>query len=367
MMTAVWLASQVGVTAAAISKYETRNVTPSHEILRKLSDVLGVPQAYFFKAPHIDDGAPFLMRSNTASTKRARDAAQVKATWIREIISFSSQYVSFPSNNLPLLVDVTDPCVLGGDDIESAANQLRRHWGLRHGPIGDLTGLMEANGVIVSRFPFGARKFDGFSKGAREAPIAASNTERCTGVRVRFDLAHELGHLVMHRQVPSELANRPEIHKLMEKQAHRFAGAFLFPAESFTSEVYTISLGGLIDLKARWRISAQAMIYRARHLGMVSEDQMHRAFKAIGIAGFRTSEPLDDTLEIEEPGILASAFDSLKGAGFSGHDVASTLGLAERDIEMLANLPAGALSSPGRDLGARASAQVIPLRRREQG
>lgn len=362
MRTAVWLAEEADVSPAAITKYETQDVTPSPSIIAKFSELLEVPQGFFFKAPHSDDAAPFLMRSLASSTKRARDAAKMKTVWLREMISFAAEYVAFPSVNLPELSSAEDPCILGDEEIEDAALRLRSHWGMREGPIVDLTGLLEANGVVISRFAFGANKFDAFSKWPIEAPIIVDNTERCTAVRLRFDLSHELGHLVLHRRVPRDLANRPEIHKLMEKQAHRFAGAFLFPARPFASEVYTVALAGLVELKKRWGMSAQAMIYRAHNLSLISDGQAQRAFRAISASGFRTSEPLDDQLVIEEPGILASAFESIAGSGYRGSDIATALGLNHRDIEQMANLPAGFLAGEA-EKRDREEARVIPFRK----
>lgn len=346
MKTAVWLAEEVGVEPTAISKYEVKNSTPRPEVLDRIGVALRMPSTFFFKPEYEVNRRPFMMRSLAASTKRARDSAEVRTSWLREIVAFLKDVLSFPVPDLPCLFDGSDPTGIAMEEVEDAATRLRRHWGMRDGPIDDLTGLLESKGIVIARFSMNAEQLDAFSIWSTEAPIAVENTDRTNAVRMRFDLAHELGHLVLHQNVEKSLFSHSPFHKLMESQAHRFAAAFLFPATSFMNEVYTVNIDGMLDLKRRWKLSAQMMIRRAFDLKTISEYQYERAFKRVSQAGYRTREPLDDVLESESPALLKDAMRALiDRGGMTGTDVLAALRFSARDVETLTNLPSGFLES----------------------
>lgn len=96
-----------------------------------------------------------------------------------------------------------------------------------------------------------------------------------------MDAAHELGHLVLHRHLPLKALNSAADFKEIERQAFYFAGAFLMPAESFATEVWTPSLNTLVALKNRWKTSVGAMLMRCSSLGMVSEEAERRLWEAL--------------------------------------------------------------------------------------
>ena len=361
MMTGVALAEEVGVSPAAITKFEKGAVSPREEIIRRLAEVLRVPPMHFFNPVPSDGKAPVRMRSLSAATKRARASAEVRVDWLREIVAYLDAVMPLPLAELPDLCEIDDPAQLAEDDIEDLATALRRAWGMQDGPIANLTDLLESKGCAVSYFALGAEALDAFGKWTPEAPIIVENTDRMTAVRMRFDLAHELGHLVIHRHVPEPLAFRPEIHSLMERQAHRFAGAFVFPATSFANEVYSVSVGGLTECKRRWKLSIQAMIRRARDLRMISKEQYARALRTLSGRGFRKREPLDDELPIEVPRQLPDRIRCLvEERGFTVEEIEAHTRHRRREIEALTALPPGYFDSPA---ARKEGGKVIPLRR----
>ncbi len=254
-LTASALAERVGVTSGAISHYERREVDPRPNVLAKIAEVLALPQTYFLREPLARDPAPYLYRSYAAPTKRARDSAEVRLQWLREILRLAHDVVDMPGADIPDLGFPGNPASLSMEDVEAAAGEIRERWRLGDGPIPNLLTLLESKGCCVSRFAFGADDLDAFSQYAQERPYVIINDEHGSAVRFRFDAAHELGHLVLHRAVAGNVAALPEMHKLMEMQAHRFASAFLFPASSFADEVYSLLLNALIDVKKRWKVS----------------------------------------------------------------------------------------------------------------
>lgn len=100
-----------------------------------------------------------------------------------------------------------------------------------------------------------------------------------------------MAHLCLHRWVGSEEIDDPLRLKEIEREADRFAGAFLLPGKSFPNEVYSARAESFIDLKARWKVSIQAMVYRAKDLGLFDDRQVTNIYKQISFKKWRTTEP----------------------------------------------------------------------------
>lgn len=113
-------------------------------------------------------------------------------------------------------------------DAETRADELRKHWELADYPIENLVELLEDQGILVICVK-ADNDFDGRTYPDAEIPVVVVNNDR-SGDRFRFDLAHELAHLVLRfRDDWTE--------KQREKAAHRFAGAFLVPASRAIAEL----------------------------------------------------------------------------------------------------------------------------------
>jgi Zn-dependent peptidase ImmA (M78 family) len=174
-------------------------------------------------------------------------------------------------------------------------------------------------------------------------------SEKESGARIRFDLAHELGHLILHRWIEAEEIADPATLKEIEAEADRFAGAFLLPRRSFPNEVYTPRLDAFLDLKRRWVVSIQAMIYRCKDLELIDESQFTNLYKQISFRKWRKSEPLDNPAEIrlESPRLLGRAVQMVLDSGKKHpDDICADLSINPRLIEAFLNLPPGQLSSP---------------------
>jgi Zn-dependent peptidase ImmA (M78 family) len=192
------------------------------------------------------------------------------------------------------------------DDIKDIAKQLRELWGLRDKPIQNLTYVMQENGCIVARLMLDSEKTDGYSKWMWKRPYTFINTEKNAAVRARFTLAHELGHIVLHRN----LKDGEDIKK-REKEANYFAGEFLFPSEAVMNEVSFITLDALLPLKSKWGISIGAIVRRCLDLELITEERYTMLQKQISKRKWRTFEPLDDLIKNEVPGLFNEAFTLL--------------------------------------------------------
>lgn len=179
------------------------------------------------------------------------------------------EFVDFPAIKLPVR-SFTDPQQIASAGIEEAADECRELWGLGRRAIPDLALAVEGAGVILVREETGIAPIEGLSawSHALQRPLILLSADKANGFRSRFDLAHELGHLILHKGI--DRSTDPERYKLMESQAHRFAGAFLLPAETFAADVKTpVTLDSLLLLKQRWGVSVAAMIMRLEALKII--------------------------------------------------------------------------------------------------
>lgn len=344
------LAEILGVTPQAISNYERGKSTPSPEILSRLANVLNVPSSFFVMPPRELSQRTVFYRSMSAATKAARDRAEHRASWLGDITCYVSEFVDLPQVNIPNMHPPEDPLQLGSEDIEQVAVDARLHWRMRDQPIGDMVTLLENQGVVVGRDRLGAATLDSLSEYNEEAhrPVVLIGTDKGTAARWRFDAAHELGHLILHRNLDRRRLRNLADHKEVELQAHRFAGAFLLPRDSFADELFGASLDAMLALKPRWRTSIAMMIMRARQTRLIDEVMEKRLWINYSRRGWRRNEPLDDTLQHETPRMLRHSLELILEAGAQAPlDVVGSTGLPASDIESLADLPSGLLSNGG--------------------
>ena len=362
-MTALALADLVGVTRAAVSQYENGHQSPSPEIMRRLSKSLNVPVQRFIQAVRPIEYGTLFFRCMSSATKRARLRANRRYGWLRESVSFVEHYVRLPEVRFPSFALPNNPAELNDECIEEVATGARRFWGLQDGPISNVAWLLENNGCIVSRFDLGAETLDAFSEWHLNSPrpfIVVSSGKQ-SACRSRFDAAHELGHLLLHRHIPESVFVQHSSFGLIEKQAHLFAAAFLLPAASFSKAFYAPTLDSLVAMKGRWRVSIAAMIMRAAQLKLISESQEKKLWMNLGRRKWRTREPLDDTIEQEQPRFLKKCFDLLINKGvISACEVPYQLGLSASDIEQMTGIEAGTFESKSRQVELQGDTQAEP-------
>jgi Zn-dependent peptidase ImmA (M78 family)/DNA-binding XRE family transcriptional regulator len=344
-LSAVTLAELVGVTPQSISNYELEISTPGPGVLQAIAGAVNLPEQ-FFSEPVRDIETPIFFRSMASTTKRARAKARVRLEWLQAITDHLAQFVQLPAPHLPDFEPPTDPNLLSFAEIEELAVETRRFWSMRDDPVGNMVYLLENQGVIVARDNLGAESLDGLSNWTPERPFVMIGTDKGTAVRWRFDAAHELGHLVLHNRIDPALLSKTADFKLLEAQAHRFAGAFLLPLQAFADDFFAANLDALRGLKAKWRVSIGAIIMRARDTEMISESTARHLLINYGRRGWRKAEPLDDELEAEFPRLLARSFEVvLAEPTHTPADTLLALGLTSTDVENLAGLAGGYLTS----------------------
>lgn len=346
-LSATALAEILGVSRQAVSQYENEQQSPRPEIMARIEQVLNLPPSFFSRP--VPQKKPetrrIFYRSMNSATKLARVRVERRYEWLTEIAEYLQDYVSFPPVRFPRFDVPRDPRELAWEDVEDLAAKTREFWGLGEGPISNVVWLLENKGAVVARGMVEADELDAFSEWHEwqvktGTPYVFLGADKESGPRSRYDAAHELGHLVLHRSIdPKHIENRTTF-KVIENQAHRFAGAFLLPALAFSNDFSVANLDAFRALKSKWKVSVAMMVHRSQDLGLVDKEQARRLWINRTRRGWRLKEPLDDRLPIERPRMLRRAFSLLVDEGIQSRaEIRAALPYALGDIAELAGLP----------------------------
>ncbi len=305
------LARSLGVSAVTITHWESGNRNPTKDNVYALALTLGVAPSFlesqFSEAPLIS-GAPHF-RSLRSTTQLSRNQAQAYTQVVQDVVHTMNEYVDFPDLVLPNIL--TDSDLPGSEIPRLAAEQVRKDWGLGNKPVQHVVRAMENHGIVVVFAPFHSAAIDAYSTFGSEAPVVVLNPTKGDYYRQRFDAAHELGHLVMH-------ADADPGHKVLEAQAHAFAAEFLAPSACIQDELPTVMNGQgwmkLKELKEYWGISMQALLYRAKELGRLSDDAYRNAMVTVSRNGWRSKEP-GLISSLEEPSLIPHAISLIEESG----------------------------------------------------
>jgi Zn-dependent peptidase ImmA (M78 family) len=336
------LADLIEKSPATVSKYESidKPQRPDPAILPRLAQVLQVDTSWFFKPLAERKDTAVFYRSLIEELELMRNKARARLGFVEAIEETLSQYVDLPEVDVPDLLEGRDYRTLRREDFDFYASALRDHWELGDGPIEDLLLVIENAGIVVAEDEIGSVKLDGVSwwSLATDRPYMLVAQDKNVAVRRRLDAAHEMAHIVLHRHVRPEDLTRD--FKLIEEQAMAFAGAFLLPAETFGDDVYSHSLEALVALKSKWKVSVGAMIKRLGHIGAISDHYERRLWQYYSYRKWRTREPLDDIIPVEQPQNLRSSIEMLVNDDFiSCRGLLHETGLSAADVCSLTGLP----------------------------
>ena len=346
------LGDMVSISGTAISRYEEGLDKPQPEKLAAIAKQLAFPEGFFSQQEWPEVLEPVFWRSRANETRSAREMTEQRMRWLCEIFCFLDQEVNFPRFTLPELDVPGDFRVITPEIIETVSEELRRIWRFRSYPIPDVTLALENAGIPVVNLDIISDKQDGFF--FRSETLGRSfigiNTYNVSAARARYDVAHELGHAVLHRWTTPQQERDAASHKVLEQQAHRFAAAFLFPRESFMTEVGYPSLDYFASLKKKWGISIGAMVFRAYDLGVIDEAEKAGLFQNMGRRRWRgpLREPFDNPsdMPLERPRMLRRGIEAIADDGIAGRAaILSALPLPQPEIEQLTGVEKGYLAS----------------------
>lgn len=316
------------VTAQAIGKYERDESVPNSRVLMALGDALGVSLDYLVgDQGMVLEGVEF--RKKQITSKKEQAQVQAKVLHLVERYLMVEAILGLPSAEWDKPRGAPYP-VRELADADLAARSLRGYWDLGIDPIPNLVELLEERGIKVLVVE---SNIDGLAAQVRRAGGEPARVivirKGVAGERQRFSLAHELGHMVMEVQGDE---------KVCEKAAHRFAGAFLMPAEALWSNVgkhrSSIGWSELFALKELFGASVQAITYRCSDLGIFPDPLSKRLFREFSRLGFRRPPRYEpNQLKEEEPRRFDRlCYRALAEGAISEAKSAELLGITVREL-----------------------------------
>ena len=310
------LAEKLGIEQYEISRLEGTLFGLPDEILDKLSKELRYPISFFFQNfPIYPVGMNFYRKHKTLPAKELKRIVALmnihKARISKLLASVDIDFIPLPDCRVE---DYGTP--------EEVAREVRRYLKLPRGRVENMTEILERFGIIVIPYEFGHRKFSGGSL------LVEPNTyivliNEMPADRLRFTLAHELAHLVMH--------SPPKPTENMEEEADRFASEFLLPEIDIRPHLLKVDLDALANLKLYWKVSMSAILKKAQMSKAISENQYQWLWRKMGKLGYRTSEPKELEPAKEKSTLLDEVIDfHISELRFSNEDLSENL-FVEKD------------------------------------
>ena len=295
------LAGRLGVTQSNIAQIETGRSSPSIDLAEGIARETRVLPSFFERKP---SGVSFATeslayRARSTATARERNRALQCMRLFIEHVRYMSTYLSMPSLRLPT-----------EDNPSRAAILTRLEFELDpFCPIAHLVNVIERQGIIVFSLPFQMQKVDAFSTWATigdEHPVMVLSSG-LPGDRIRYSAAHELGHLVMHKESYKS-------YRVLEEEANQFAAEFLLPETPMREHIRNdMTLTDAAHLKNVWLVSMQAIVRRARDLEIITERRYRYLFSQISKNGWRKNEPVE--VPAERPRLYRQMAEMIYGSG----------------------------------------------------
>jgi Zn-dependent peptidase ImmA (M78 family) len=286
------LAERMSISPAQLSKMELGAVEVYEEYVDKLSDLLHYPKTFFYQEVQVLQ--PIL------SYRKRQVVAQKLLTPIDAQINVFSMHIQYFINsmgfskpNIPIL-DIAQY-----ETPQACAKELRKLWKVKEPILENISKLLEDNGIIITSFNFGTERVDSRTIiTASGHPVIFTN-KTMLGDKLRFSLAYELGHLVMHQ------FTSPSLDRDVSHEANAFSAEFLMPEKDIKKDFQNgVTVALLGELKKKWKVSMHALLYRACDLGMVTDNQKRYIIQQFNQLKIRRREPQEFDIIKEQPTLL---------------------------------------------------------------
>lgn len=280
------LAELVGLSHAAIKKYEDEEVCPSSDVLIRLAKALKVSVDFFFRPITISLENVKFRKRKSLSAKIEKAIESYVTSQVERRLELENLY---PTSPVLIFERPTDfpHRIVSLEEIESVAELLRDHWKLGLAPIHDLIGAFENHGIRVFTVDTDEERFDGLSTTIFSNQPIIVISSKWQGDRQRFNLAHELAHYIFINCLAPELNEK--------KAYNRFAGAFLFPREGVFRAVgktrRSIEWQELLLLKEQYQLSMSTICQRLKDLMVIQESYYKNLVIQFRLNGWHRKEP----------------------------------------------------------------------------
>ena len=288
------LAKKLGVSQGTVSKIEEGLRDASDEMIDSLSKIFERPRSFFTQNLNYPLTLEGHFRKKSSLTKKVLRVADARMNIERLQINKLLDSCS---------LEIADPPFCHPDEFLSGpreiAKMMRSSLEILSGPIENLVEVVEQTGCCVRFLDFGTLLIDGFAVlSGTNSPIIFIN-KAFPSDRRRLTLAHELGHVIMHRGLV-----RPN----MDDEAFEFAGEFLMPEKEIKPSLYPLNLEKLARLKLRWKISMAAILQHAKRMGAMNERYFRYMRSQLSKNGYNKEEPYESNIPEEKPKLLTSVF-----------------------------------------------------------
>ena len=314
------VADQMGVSQPLINQWEASVVPgtpvkrPSIEQIERLAVLLDFHPALFYvsRPTRLANLSEFYHRAFTKAKRIDVKAAHARCGIIDLQVDRLLTLCPPAEDQIP---DI-DPDNHAGD-IEKIATMARARMGVPPGPVENLVNTIESCGGIVIDRDLEIDNVDALCRWVPGLPKLFFLNGARPGDRMRLTLAHELGHTVMH-------FNRDADQVIAENQAQRFAAAFLLPVSEIRADLgVRLDIPKLSALKRKWRVSMQALAYRAHQIGAIDKTRYTSIFQQLSRAGWRKSEPVE--VRRESPRAFKRLLHAHLDAGYTHKQLAEML------------------------------------------
>jgi len=318
-LTKIGFAELLGIDRKTLRRFEIGEAELPKASCERLIQSSGYSESFFSKpAPDLPNPDGVSFRSLRSLTAGSRNAAMAAGALAFELDDWITERYELPPHALMAeRVTANSPA--------AAAMQLRAMWNIGIRPIANVVNLLEAHGIRVFSLVEETRHLDAYSLWRNDKPYIFLNTIKTTE-RSRFDAAHELGHLILHRHVGSG-------HLQAESEADAFASAFLMPEDDLQAEFRWVrGIKEIIEKKRRWGVSAAALAYTLNKMGKVTDWRYRGYCIELGKLG-RDVEP--NPMPRETSQVWAKVLTDLWRQGISLSRLGERLSIPERELHAL--------------------------------
>lgn len=341
------LADKLNLSEQAIWQYENQYTVPKFEVANELKKIFNVKAQFFYTEPFATNISKVESIAYRAEDREARKKTKMETTYIDFTSYFLNKFESklnLPASPLSLLRDEsirlynmsmeTNDRLL---ELENIAENAKKKLDIQSNS--ELLYKLELSGIYILEKNMGT-SIDAYSTWtSQEKPFIILGNKKKSAVRRNFDLAHELGHLLLHYKIDMDSLTKDE-HKKIEKEANDFASFFLLPKDQFLKDFSTISKKSnpesYLDLKMKYMVSIGALEYRAYKMGLLTFEENRYFYATLNRKDYKKNEPLDEDIAIIRPGKIRSLLDLIfKNHLFSLNDILNSYCIDRSFLESL--------------------------------
>lgn len=319
------LADKLKINQSFLSKIEAGLSTMTIELVDQLSHELGYPADFFYQSGEIYSlGINYYRKTKGLNQKKL-----VQLNAIINILRLRVQKL-LPSIDLGS-IEIPFLEVWGNSEStpEYIANIVREKWNIPRGPIDNLTRYLESAGIIIVHLDFTEKGFSAVTIRTENGNYVIFTNKNMPGDRIRFTLAHELGHIIMHSQIPTEN---------MEKEADLFASELLMPSIDIKTQLEYIDLAKLAFLKRRWKVSMAALIMKSGSTNVITENQKRYLLMQMAKMGYKMREPKELDVPIEKPFLFKEIIRVFQEElGYNDEELKKLLFMNEEELYSITN------------------------------